>query len=32
VSGVDAELMSTAGDGVEGDAGEAVLDAEIFPM
>lgn len=32
VGGMDAKLMSAAGDGVEGDAGEAVFEAEIFPM
>ena len=30
--GVDAELVGAAGDGVKGDAGEAVFDPEIFPM
>ena len=32
VSGVDAELVSAPGDGMKGDAGESVFDAEIFPM
>ena len=32
VCGVDPELMSAAGDGVEGDAGFSIFDAKLLPV